>query len=246
MDSLFVIDIGNTCTDIGICCGDAIQKISYPSSQESMDAVCRFVKDQPGKPGVIIASVVPVLGDLLSSLLENKCNIKSFLAENIKTKLLPLQVDNPGSVGIDRAVNCYAAIRLYGCPAIVVSLGTATTFEAVSAGGEYLGGAIAPGVMISLEALSQKTALLPAVHLNKPKKIIAANTIEHIESGIFYGTISLVEGMVKRMKSVLGESTHVIGTGGISNVFAEEGIFDYHEPDLTLKGLQQVYRNYAL
>jgi type III pantothenate kinase len=168
--------------------------------------------------------------------------VQPVMVEDFKTQLLPLKVDRPETVGVDRVVNAYAAVHLFGCPAIVVSLGTATTFEAISDQGEYLGGAIAPGVKISLEALTQRAALLPPGKLEKPRHIIAKNTLEHMQSGIYYGTCSLMEGMVKRFRNLLGETARVIGTGGISQLFADEGIFDHHEPLLTLKGLELIHR----
>jgi len=179
------------------------------------------------------------------AMIKNNQKAPRVCSDDFKDKLLPLLVDNPSSVGVDRIVNCYAAISLFRCPAIVVSLGTATTFEAISAQGEYLGGAIAPGVRISLEALTSRTALLPPVKMEKPDTLIATNTIGHMESGIYYGTVSMIEGITRRMKPLLGDACIVIGTGGLSSVIAGEGIFDYHEPDLTLRGLEQIYRKYG-
>ena len=241
-EALFAIDIGNSCVDIGYFeRGTLVWKEYFPSTPESMEIVCQRALDWKIDKDVIIAAVVPSLCDLLATLLENALAQKPILVEHFKTRLMPLLVDNPVSVGVDRLVNCFGAMRLYGRPAIVVSLGTATTFEVDSPEGSYLGGAIAPGVRISLEALSQRTALLPPVKLRKPAKLIATNTIGHIESGIYYGTVSMIEGMVKRIRTTLGAAAPVIGTGGLSSEVAAEGVFDYHEPELTLKGLLAVY-----
>ncbi|MGC9328700.1 MAG: type III pantothenate kinase, partial [Candidatus Hinthialibacter sp.] len=165
------------------------------------------------------------------------------MVEDFKTDLLPLRVDRPETVGVDRIVNCYAVAHLFSVPAIVISLGTATTFEAISAHGEYLGGAIAPGVKLSLESLTQRTALLPPAVIEKPKDVIGKNTLDHMKSGVFYGALSMMEGMVKRFKLKLGDQTAVIGVGGLSALFADEGLFDYHEPHLTLKGLELIHRH---
>ncbi|MEW6236296.1 MAG: type III pantothenate kinase [Candidatus Omnitrophota bacterium] len=243
---ILAIDIGNSCTNLGVFEGSAlIAKDFFPSSPEYADKIRLRVEDwQKERPfeRAVISSVAPALGDLLVTIIEEQTEKKPIMVEACKTQLLPLLVDRPETVGVDRIVNCCAAIHYYGAPAIVVSLGTATTFEAISAQGEYLGGAIAPGVKISLEALTQRTALLPPVIWKKPKQIIAKNTIGHMESGIYYGTISLIEGMAKRIKAVLGEKTAVIGTGGISALLADENVFDYYDPFLTLRGLELIYR----
>jgi len=243
---ILAVDIGNSCTNLGVFEGSAlIASDFFPSSPEYAEKVRQRVetwrKEHPFEHAVI-SSVAPALSDLLATIIEEFTEKKPIMAEARKTELLPLLVDRPETVGVDRIVNCCAAIHYYGAPAIVVSLGTATTFEAISGRGEYLGGAIAPGVKISLEALTQRTALLPPAIWKKPKQIIAKNTLGHMESGIYYGTISLIEGMTKRLKAVIGEKAAVIGTGGISALLAEENVFDYYDPFLTLRGLELIHR----
>lgn len=247
MSSLLAIDIGNSRLNFAAFQGGELVEQSYfPSQAEYAE---RFIADvsewhnQKRFEGVILASVVPRLGDLIVTLIESELGLSPIAVESFKQRLLPLRVDRPETVGVDRAVNCFAAIQLYGAPAIVISMGTATCFEAISAEGEYLGGAIAPGVKISLEALTQRTALLPPAVWRKPSRIIGKNTLGHMESGIYYGALSQIEGMARRMKAELGENASVIATGGISELLADEGVFDVHEPLLTLKGLQQVHQH---
>lgn len=243
--SLLAIDIGNSRTNLAIFDQHELVKHDFfPSAAEYAEKVCNRAiewKKTYFFEQIVMSSVVPALGDLLVTLLHSSLSIIPFTLEEHKTRLIPLMVDRPETVGVDRIVNSYGAIHLFGCPAIVISLGTATTFEVISEKGEYLGGAIAPGVKISMEALSQRTALLPPAILKKPERIIAKNTLEHLQSGIYYGTVSLIEGMAKRLKTIVGDRAKVIGTGGISSIIAEEGIFDHHEPLLTLKGLEIIH-----
>lgn len=239
------IDIGNSATNLALFeDGKLVNDDFFPSLPEFSGKIRHWIESRhPGITHVVIGSVVPSLGELVKKTLIDCFGIHPFMVEDCKTELLPLRVDQPETVGVDRIVNCYAAIHFYGTPAIVVSLGTATTFEAISSEGEYLGGAIAPGLKISLEALSQRTALLPAAVLEKPQTIIAKNTSDHMKSGLYYGTLGMIEGMTGRFKQTLGDSTKVIGTGGISALFTDEEIFDHHDLTLTLKGLELIHRH---
>jgi len=159
---------------------------------------------------------------------------------------MPILYDNPKEVGADRIANSVAAWDLYGGPAVVVDFGTATTFDAVSAEGEYQGGAILPGIEISLDALFGRAALLRRVELVEPQNVIGRNTVEAIQSGAIYGFASQVDGLCRRFEAELGEST-VIATGGLSELFAPlaESI-DHQEPWLTLHGLRLIYRRNTL
>lgn len=245
LSTLLAIDIGNSRANLGLFAGETLVAHEfYPSSVDYVEKICDIAETwrrEPGVEAVILGSVVPRLGELIATLLEQRSGLRPVFVEGFKTRLLPLLVDRPESVGVDRVINCYAAIHLYGAPALVVSMGTATTFEAISKDGEYLGGAIAPGVRVSLEALTQRTALLPPAVWKKPDRLIGKNTLEHMESGIYYGAVSLIEGMTRRFREELGDSLLVIGTGGISQVIAEEGVFDRHDLELTLKGLRLIY-----
>ncbi|MBI1390434.1 MAG: type III pantothenate kinase [bacterium] len=244
--ALLALDIGNSRINYGAFQDGALTRQDYlPSSPEYAEKICATLdewRNELGAGAVIIASVVPRLGDLMSTLIEEHLGLSPIAVENFKQDLLPLRVDRPETVGVDRVVNCYAAIHLYGAPAIVISMGTATTFEAISREGEYIGGAIAPGVRISLEALTQRTALLPPAVWRKPARIIGKNTLSQMEAGIFYGSLSQIEGMARRLRDELGDDARVIGTGGISTLLKDEGVFDAQEPVLTLKGLNEIYQ----
>jgi len=150
--------------------------------------------------------------------------------------------DDPGAVGADRLVDAVAAYRLYGGPACIVDFGTATTFDALSAEGDYLGGAIAPGVGIAAEALFQRTAKLPRVEIARPPAAIGRNTVHSMQSGLLFGYVALVEGMVARFRQELGDGLRVIGTGGLAEVIARETpVLEILAPWLTLDGLRMVY-----
>ena len=153
-----------------------------------------------------------------------------------------IRIENPKEIGSDRIVNAVAAHRLYGGPVIVIDMGTAITFDAVSKDGDYLGGLIFPGVMIASESLFMRTAKLPRVEILKPDGIIGRNTTHAIQSGLFYGYLSLIEGIVYRMKKELGGDALVVATGGYTNLFfPETDVIDKVEPHLTLKGLRIIY-----
>ncbi|MFB3784822.1 MAG: type III pantothenate kinase [bacterium] len=246
---LLAVDIGNTSTDIALFEDSQLRKHvflpSTPSTYDRLGPVLDPWQAEGRLDQAILASVVPPLTPLMVNQIENRLGLTPIRVEDFKTRLLPLRVDYPESVGVDRVVNCYAAIHLYDLPAIVISLGTATTFEALSAAGEYLGGAIAPGVKISLEALTSRAVLLPEIHLEKPGALVAANSVEQIQSGVYFGALAMIEGMVMRMQPRLGGRARVIGTGGISSLFAGENLFDHHEPMLTLKGLELIHRRHC-
>jgi type III pantothenate kinase len=151
-------------------------------------------------------------------------------------------MDNPREVGADRIVNAVAAHHLYGGPVIVIDFGTATTFDAVSAEGDYVGGSIAPGIAIATEALFTRTAVLPRVELVHPKKAIGRNTVAAMQSGIVYGYVGLIEGLVTRIRKELGAKAKVVATGGFAELLAEEtSVIEVVNPDLTLIGLRLIY-----
>jgi type III pantothenate kinase len=162
---------------------------------------------------------------------------------------IPVLTDNPREVGTDRIINALAAATEYGGPAIVVDFGTATTFDVVSSRGEYIGGAISPGIDISLEALGRRGAQLRKVELLRPRTVIAKNTVEALQSGMVFGFASQVDGIVARMIAELGvpaETVHVIATGGLAPIVVEEcASFTDHQPWLTLLGLELVFARNA-
>ena len=153
-----------------------------------------------------------------------------------------IRLDNPREVGSDRVVDAVAAQHLYGKPLIIVDLGTATTFSVVSQEGDYLGGAIAPGIVISTETLYTRTAALPRIRLNRPEQAIGRNTIAAMQSGVIFGHVGLIEGMIKRIEQELGSKAKVIATGGQAYFLAQETpAIEMVNPDLTLIGLRLIY-----
>ena len=153
-----------------------------------------------------------------------------------------IDMDNPREVGPDRIVNAVAAHQLYGGPVIVIDMGTATTFDVVSKDGRYIGGAIAPGIAISTEALFTRTAVLPRIELAIPKKAIGRNTVAAMQSGIVFGYIGLIEGLVLRIQSELEEKARVVATGGFADMAPQAtSVIEIVNPDLTLIGLRMIY-----
>jgi type III pantothenate kinase len=196
--------------------------------------------------GVSLCATVPsVLHEWRDMLRTYLGDLPQVIVEpGVKTGV-PVLMDNPREVGTDRIINALAAAQLYGGPAIVVDFGTATTFDVVSPRGEYVGGAIAPGIEISLEALGRRGAQLRKVELLRPRTVIAKNTVEALQSGILYGFASQVDGIVGRMREEMrldGDELTVIATGGLAPVVVEEcAVFTAHEPWLTLLGLEIVF-----
>lgn len=155
---------------------------------------------------------------------------------------MPVLVDNPRELGPDRVADAVAAFERYGGPTIVVDFGTATNFEVVSAKGEYVGGVLFPGLEISLNALTERAAMLPRVDIARPRSILGKNTVEQLQAGIFYGFGALVEGVCAKLKAEIGPAT-VVATGGLApTVLAASPVIDHHEPWLTLYGLRTIYQ----
>jgi type III pantothenate kinase len=195
---------------------------------------------------IIISSVVPPLDSTLRQVCERYFNIKAMFVEpGIKTGM-PILVDNPAELGADRLVNGVAAFARYGGPCIVVDFGTATTFDVISAKGEYIGGVIAPGLAISAEALFSRAAKLSRVDVKKPAKVVGTNTVAHIQSGLYYGYIGLVDGILER---ILNETRHpdspapkIVATGGLARLIVDDSRFiDTIDDMLTLDGLRLIY-----
>lgn len=192
--------------------------------------------------GVVMASVVPPLTRVFTRMIERYMKQSPLVVETGVKTGVQIRYDSPRDVGADRIVDAVAVYRLYGGPACVVDFGTATTFDAVSAKGEYLGGAIAPGITIAAEALFSRTSKLPRVDLVRPPRVIGGNTVHAIQSGLIFGYVSLVEGMVARYKQELGPDLRVIGTGGLAETIAKEtNAIQIVNPWLTLEGLRMVW-----
>jgi type III pantothenate kinase len=200
-----------------------------------------------GIHGIVISSVVPPLDPVLRQVCERYFNSKPLFVEpGIKTGM-PVHYDNPAEVGADRIVNGVAAFEKYGGPCVVVDFGTATTFDCVSSKGEYLGGVICPGIGISADALFQRTARLPRVEIRKPSRVIGTNTVGSLQSGLYYGYLGLVDGILELLLKELGEQTKVIATGGLGGMIGPGSKYIKTVDDLlTLEGLRILWeRNEA-
>ncbi len=192
--------------------------------------------------GIAISSVVPPLDSMLREIFELYFHVKPlFIEPGVKTGL-PVLTDNPTEVGADRIVNCVAAFERFGGPTIVVDMGTATTFDVISKKGEYVGGAIAPGLGISAEALFSRAARLSRIDIKKPAKVIGTNTVDHMQIGLYYGYIGLVDGILERMIAELGPETKTVATGGLASLIAGDSKYLAEVDDmLTLNGLRIIY-----
>lgn len=192
--------------------------------------------------GIIISSVVPPLDSVLREVCERYFHLKPLFVEpGVKTGM-PVLYENPAEVGADRIVNGVAAFEKYGGPCVVVDFGTATTFDAVSQKGEYMGGVITPGIGISAQALFEHTARLPFVDIRKPAKIIGTNTVGSIQAGLFYGYLGLVDGILERLLGELGADTQVVATGGLARLIGDNSKYIKTVDDLlTLDGLRIIW-----
>ncbi len=249
---LLVIDVGNTNIVLGVYDGDTLLdnwRISTDRNRTTDEyggtIMNLFVHNglQPEDiDAVIISSVVPPLMPALE-----RVSLRYFIVDplivgpGIKTGI-DIRYDNPKEVGADRIVNAVSAYHKYGGPLIVIDFGTATTYCAIRETGEYCGGAIAPGIGISAEALFQRAAKLPRIEIKNPGSVICRNTVASMQSGILFGYVGQVEGIVARMKQEMKGNPKVIATGGLATLIAREtSCIDYVEPLLTLEGLKQIY-----
>ena len=250
---LLVMDVGNTNSVLGVY--DAARLVAHwrlttvrDRTVDEYGILCRNLLslagiDAAAIDGLIVASVVPPLNGVLEAMARDYFRIRALFVEpGIKTGM-PILYDNPQEVGADRIVNGVAAYERIRGALIVVDFGTATTFDAISAKGEYLGGAIAPGLQISAEALFQKAARLPRVDLRRPPSVIGRNTTHSIQSGLVHGYLGLVQGILGRMKEEMGGRPRTIGTGGLVLPLAAdlEGLLDEVDANLTLEGLRILY-----
>ena len=244
--SLLTIDVGNTQILIGMYEGTELADhwrlatTSERTSDEYAVLVRQLLGDAEVK-GIAISSVVPRATAALRSMVRRYFGFEPVVVEAGTKTGMPILTDNPKEVGADRIVNAIAAYDLYGGPTIVVDFGTATTLDAVSSKGEYLGGAILPGIDISMDALFARADRLYRVELIEPRSVIGKNTIECLQSGAIYGFAGQVDAIVSRMEDELGDCT-VVSTGGLSNLIARFSTsIEHHEPWLTLHGLRLVY-----
>ena len=249
---LLCIDIGNTNITFGLYEGDKLgPRWRIRTIHEKMPDEYGVLLDQmflhrgyrPEQvTGAIIASVVPPLRPVFEQVCQEYVGQKPLVLDvGVKTGVR-IRYENPWEVGADRVADAAAVQALYSVPACVVDFGTATTFDAVSAEGDYLGGAITPGIGIAAQALFERTAKLHRVELTRPPSVIGRTTTHSIQSGLLFGYVGLVEGMVARFKAELGPETQVIATGGLAEIIAREtDVIDVVDPWLTLHGLQIIY-----
>ena len=249
---LLTIDVGNTNTVLGTFLGEDLVhswrvKTDPRSTADELWLQMRAFVEDIDITGISLCSTVPaVLREMRTMISTYFSEIPTTIVEpGIKTGV-PLQVDNPKEIGADRIVNTLAAHTLYGGPAIVVDFGTSTNLDVVSPKGEFLGGALAPGIEISVDALAQRAAQLRKVELIKPKSVIGKNTVEALQSGTIFGFAGQVDGLVSRISDELlaqfNERPTVIATGGLAPlIFGVADTLDEHEPDLTLIGLRLIH-----
>ncbi len=250
---LLVIDIGNTDIVIGVFESEALTgqwRIAthlHKTADEYGLLLSQLLLTQKrsvsGISGIIISSVVPPLTPLFQELSTRYFSVNPMVVTDQLKTGLRLCYENPKEIGADRIVNAAAAYHLYGGPVVIVDLGTATTFCVVSESGDYLGGAIAPGMALSAEALVNRAAKLPRIEFNKPSSVIGKDTVSSMQSGLFFGYVGLISEMIKRMHAEIGVKTPVIATGGLSTLIAPEcRIISKIHPTLTLEGLMIIYR----
>lgn len=253
---VLVIDVGNTNIVVGVYKG---KELKYhwrmaTSRQKTEDEWAMAIKalfehenvSFHSIGGIIISSVVPPIMFALEQMCRKYFRIKPMvIGPGIKTGL-NIKYDNPKEVGADRIVNAVAAIGLYGSPLVIVDFGTATTYCYINAERQYMGGAIAPGISISTEALYNRASKLPRIEITKPAHVLGKNTVHAMQAGIFYGYVGQVDGIVNRIKAQSDVEPTVIATGGLASLIASEAeSIDIVEPFLTLKGLQMIYEKNA-
>jgi len=250
---LLAIDVGNTQTVAGVFQGaellhrwrtSTVRTATLDELAAEHDAMLRLRGSSLADVGdMIVSSVVPALTTGYRDLAQRYLDAPALVVGPGVRTGMPIAIDNPLEVGADRIVNSVAAFRRFGGPCIVVDFGTATNFDCVSESGEYLGGAIAPGIEVSVEALTSRAARLLKVELVEPDAAIGKSTVGALQSGILYGTVAMVDGLVARLKSELGQGAVVVATGGLSELIVplSEQI-DEHDPTLTLDGLRLIHQ----
>jgi type III pantothenate kinase len=251
---LLVVDVGNTNTMFGVydlTSGDLKSTIRAATRRDRMPdewyAILAPVFASDGIRGadieaMIISSVVPSVTRWLSVMGEIRLRVTPVIVSVDLDLGLPIDIENPHEVGADRIVNSIAAIHRYGAPVIAIDFGTALNFDVINAEGHYIGGSLAPGLVIALEAMTSRAAKLFSVELTAPPTAIGRNTTHAIQSGLVLGYVSLVEGMIQRISAELGDKPTVVVTGGYAEIIADQSaLIDAHAPDLTIDGLRLVY-----
>lgn len=244
---VLVVDVGNTNIVIGVYDGDELADSWRLATARDRTAdeygilARQLIGDEKLSriEDAIVASVVPPLNGTIESMISKYFGVEALFVEpGVKTGL-SIQTENPLEVGADRIVNAVAAHALFGGPCVVVDFGTATTFDLVTAKGEYRGGVIAPGLTISSEALFARAARLPRVDIRRPAQLVGTNTVSSMQSGIYYGYLGLVDGILARMTAEITGIRKIIATGGLSSLLVEDSEYiDLIDLELTLKGLK--------
>lgn len=249
---LLCVDIGNTNIKLGLYEGEKLVTHWRIYTNESKLAdeyavllLSFFESENIRKEqidGCAISSVVPELTIAFKELVNRHLNLVPVIVGNVRHPVIHINASNPREVGPDLIANAVGAVALYGAPCIIIGFGTATTFSAVSAKGEFEGVAIAPGILTAAASLFQAGAMLPAVDLHKPEHVIGKNTILSLQSGLIYGFAGLVDGLVSRIQKELGGNAKVVATGGLASLIADEvTCIDAIEPELTLLGVRLIY-----
>ncbi|PRX39872.1 pantothenate kinase [Planifilum fimeticola] len=249
---LLVMDVGNTHIVLGLFQKDELLhhwrvQTDRNATEDEYAMLLKSLFEHVGIrmeeiDGVSISSVVPPLKRVLHLLVRKYFGLEPLvIGPGVKTGL-NIQYENPREVGADRIVNAVAAIDTYGPPLIIVDFGTATTFCFINEQGHYVGGAIVPGVHVSAEALHQRAAQLTRVEVVKPESVVGRNTVKAVQSGLFYGYVGVVDGIVNRMKRLLTKRPTVVATGGLAELISKEAeSIDVYDPLLTLRGLKIIY-----
>lgn len=253
---LLVIDIGNTNTSLGVFDGERLTAhwrltTDRARTTDEWGVLARHLFALTGFDfksinAIAVASVVPPLNFTLKRMAEHYFELSPLFIDHTVDTGVPILYEPASDVGADRIVDAVAAIQKYGAPCIVVDFGTATTFDAINAQGEYLGGVITPGITISSDALFERAAKLPRVEIKRPAKVIGSGTIEAMQSGLYHGYVGLVDGILKKMIDELGGPPKVIATGGLAPLIAKGSAFiELVDETLTLDGLRLVYQRTA-
>jgi type III pantothenate kinase len=245
---LLAVDVGNTNTVLGVFDGDHLveswrTKTDARSTADELALDWRGLLGDAAITGIAVCSTVPaVLHEVRALTTRYFPSVPAVIVEPGVRTGVPLHYDNPKEVGADRIMNALAAFHLYGGPSIVVDFGTSTNFDVVSVKGEFLGGALAPGIEISVDALAARGARLFMVEIARPRSVIGKSTVEALQSGLLYGFTGQVDGIVRRIAAELGGQATVVATGGLASLVIEESeTIEHHEPDLTLIGLRLVF-----
>ncbi|MCP3029675.1 type III pantothenate kinase [Halobacillus sp. A5] len=252
---IFVLDVGNTNTVLGVFEDSQLSyqwriKTDRYKTEDEYGMLIKSLFDHEGLTfenidGVIISSVVPPIMFALERM--SRYYFKKtpmIIGDKEVDPGLPMKYPNPHEIGADRIVNAVGAIEEYDTPLIIIDFGTATTYCYINRNGEYVGGAIAPGINISMEALYAKAAKLPKIEIKSPEQVVGASTVEAMQSGVFYGYVGQVDEVVRRMKETAEAPPTVIATGGLATLIGNESrTIDVIDPYLTLKGLNKIYQN---